>query len=420
MAKPTLRRVEAIDADRSYTFSYVWNGLPVVGSILTFKNLTNTTAPDVVIDVTSYLSSVDYEPDELVADGKSKLQNGCKYSASVQVKYSASSDVNNPSLSEVSDTIQFYCFPTPSISINDLIETEDGISKVTTASFNCTLSYDNKGYPANILNTYKVEVYQDAALSVLVRSTDVLYTRGELNNLTAYIGGLNDGYEYYIYAYGSTNYGMDVEGHVYHITVNYSSRLDTAFVASVKNGHVELNIREKIINGHWLVPSLAEYTSYDTDGTPAEAVVVKGNKIYFDKNVDVSREPNISNFKAILKCSDIIIDNETPFLNIAESGVLQATEQLQGAYIKLVAVTNMKYSENLNDKITWTNKDVRILCLASNDRGIIRMTYSNSLPLTITKADDGDYHIVKADLIIELEAKNGYYNLNIRKEVIDV
>lgn len=420
MAKPTLRRVEAIDADKSYTFSYVWNGLPVVGSILTFKNLTNTTSSDIVIEATSYLSSIDYEPDELIADGKTKLQNGCKYSATVQVKYSASSDIDNYSLSDISDAIQFYCFPTPSISINDLLETEDGISKVTTASFNCTLSYNDKGYPSNILNTYKVEVYQDAALSVLVRSTDVLYTRGELNNLTAYIGGLNDGYEYYIYAYGSTNYGMDVEGHVYHITVNYSSRLDTAFVASVKNGHVELNIREKIINGHWLVPSLAEYTSYDTDGIPAEAVVVKGNKIYFDKNVDVSREPNISNFKAILKCSDIIIDNETPFLNIAESGVLQATEKLQGAYIKLVAVTNMKYNEDLNDKTTWTNKDVRILCLASNDKGIIRMTYSNSLPLTITEADDGDYHIVKADLIIELETKNGYYNLNVRKEVIDV
>ena len=48
MAKPTLRRVEAIDGNRDYTFSYVWTGLPVVGSILRFRNITNDIDDEVV------------------------------------------------------------------------------------------------------------------------------------------------------------------------------------------------------------------------------------------------------------------------------------------------------------------------------------------------------------------------------------
>lgn len=81
LAKPILQRVDAIDADKNYTFLYVWNGLTIVGSILTLTNL--VTQEVITVETTGYGAFLDYEPDALT----NKLKNGYKYSATIQVKY---------------------------------------------------------------------------------------------------------------------------------------------------------------------------------------------------------------------------------------------------------------------------------------------------------------------------------------------
>lgn len=405
MSKPVLKRVDAIDGEKEYTFLYTWNGLQVVGSILTLKNLTNIYEEPIIIDTTSYLSSIDYIPNSTLYEN---LKNGCKYSASVQVKYSSTTNIGLFEKSEVSNEIQFYCFKTPNLTINGLSLT--GINTINTASFNCNLSYDNFNHNSNVLNQYKLEVYQDKNLSVLINSTDILYTKGDINNLSAYLGGLNDGQEYYIYVYGITTYGMYTNGNVYHINVSYSTKLNTVFTAEIKNGHIELNINEKRIDGKWLYPDLAKYNPTDSH-IKNEAVVVRDNKIYFDENVEIGSINDINNFKIIIKCSNIIIDNKNSFFNLYENSEFNNKDDEN---LKLIATTKLSYSENLKSS---SNRDVRILCVVKSKSGFIKMTYSNKINVKIMKDENGIF-LINENLILELKANNGYYDISIRKEYI--
>ena len=383
MAKPILQRVDAIDADKDYTFLYIWNGLTIVGSILTLTNL--TTKEVVTVETTGYGAFLDYEPDKLT----NKLKNGYKYSAVIQVKYGT---IANYTLSEKSDAIQFHCFETPKLTINELGTST--ITKIATASFNCNLTYTSK-YSENILNTYKVEVYQDADLTVLLRSTDVLYTKGQLDKLTAYVGGLTDDTTYYIYCSGVTNYGMNVQGAVYEIVVHYDTDFNTGFTADVVDGHIELSIHEKIITGKWGVP---ENALYDNKDEPNEAIVSFNNeRIYFDEGVDIDDE-----FKLIIKCSDIKLTNNEEILTMYSSEF--------GSSIKLIATTNIGFDEEISEG----TKNIRILCLSQN-KGFVGMTYSNSISVEITEDTLSNGFNINNELIIEVSCKKGYFNIVVRE-----
>lgn len=388
MAKPILQRVDAIDADKNYTFLYVWNGLTIVGSILTLTNL--VTQEVITVETTGYGAFLDYEPDALT----NKLKNGYKYSATIQVKYGT---IASYTLSEKSDTIQFHCFETPKLTINELGTST--VTKIETASFNCNLTYTSK-YSENILNTYKVEVYQDADLTVLLRSTDVLYTKGQLDKLTAYIGGLTDDTTYYIYCSGVTNYGMSVQGAVYEIVVHYDTNFDTAFTADVVDGHIELSIHEKIITGKWGVPKNA---LYDNKNEPNEAVVYFNNeRIYFDEGVDIDNE-----FKLIIKCSDIKLTNSEEFLTMYS--------REYGSFIKLIATANIGF----NEEITKGTKNIRVLCLSQN-KGFVGMAYSNNMSVEVVEDALSDGFIINNELIIEVSCNKGYFNVVVKEEDNDV
>lgn len=384
MAKPILQRVDAIDADRDYTFLYIWNGMTIVGSILTLKNL--TTKEIITIETTGYGAFLDYKPDTLT----NRLKNGYKYSATIQIKYGT---MSNYTLSEKSDAIQFCCFETPKLTINELGTST--INRIETASFNCNLRYTST-YSDNILNTYKVEVYQDADLCILLRSTDILYTKGQLDKLTAYIGGLADDTTYYIYCSGTTNYGMNVDGTVYEIVVHYDSDFNTAFTADVVDGHIELSIHEKIITGKW---GVSENALYDNEREPNKAIVYFNNeKIYFDDGVDIDDE-----FKLIVKCSDIQLNNNKEFLMMCSSEY--------GSLIKLIPTTNIGFNEEIGEG----TKDIRILCLSQN-KGFIGMTYSNTISANITKDTLNNGFNINNELIIEVSCHKGYFNIILREE----
>lgn len=388
-----------MDADRNYTFIFGWNGNPVMGSRITLTNVNDTT-DTITIESSKNLLSIDYIPDEL----NKKLKNGNKYTAIVEVKYLYS--YNNPDVdiwSEKSNPVQFSCFETPSISIDGL--NPNTINTVNFASINCSLSYDNKGYDNNILDTYKVELYQNPDLSLLVNTTDVLYTKGVTDNLNAFIGGLIDGQTYYLYAYGLTNYGMDVEGSVYPIVVHYSNRLEAAFTATVNDGHVELNIHEHIITGYWNNPNDEMYNDTQTK------VIVGDDGITFDQGFNIE-----DNFSGIIKCVNIKIDNKTPIIKLRDI-------ETGNNYIALIPVTDIPYSliaDSVSDYVNLAGtRDVRILCLSFKASGITSMTYSNYLNVNIVTKDNQNFYIESfenQDFIIDLSSKNGYFNIEFRRE----
>ncbi len=404
MIKPVLQKITAIDADRDYTFVFGWNGSPIMGSRITITNVNDAT-DEIVIESSKNLSSIDYIPSELDI----KLKNGHKYTATLQVKYNVNyiDSAENFAWSINSNAIQFLCFETPSLSIEGLNQNTTNI--VNIASMNCSLIYDNKGYENNILDTYKVELYQDPELRVLVNTTDVLYTKGVTNNLNAFIGGLIDNTTYYIYAYGATNYGMDVEGHVYPIVVHYSTRLDAAFTALVNDGHVELNIHEHTITGCWGNDESEVYND-----TRTKAIVDKGG-ITFSKGFLVD-----NNFKGIIKCGNIKIDNSKPIVVLSE---IDSNKNKYSNYIELIPVTDIKYSliaDSESDFVNLTGtRDVRILCLSFDENGIASMNYSNYLQVNIISNDNTNFYIEtpeNQDFIIELSGKNGYFDINFRRE----
>lgn len=396
MAKPILQRVIAIDAEKPYSFLYTWNGATIVGSILKITNLTRTVS-DITIETNGYLSASEYTPSELT----SALVNGDKYSATLQVKYSVTGSMTNYILSDVSSPIQFYCFKTPTLTIKDL--NTSSINEVNTASFGCNLSYDNKGYVDNILDAYKVEVYQDADLTVLLKSTDKILTKGDTTALSAYIGGLENGNTYYLYCYGITNYEMTTSGSVYPIRINYNSTLNAAFTASVNDGHIELNLYNHTISGYWGDPQYKSYTYVDDNGL---AQVNSDNKgIYFDEGVTVS-----DNFKSIMQHKNIILDNNTPFFKLYG---LDDSLNIKNT-INLIAVTELGFDESLED-VKNTTRPVKILCLSKMENGLVGLTYSNELSLSIGVNDEGDC-IITDKLKLIIISKNGYYSINIQKE----
>lgn len=409
--RPVLQRVSAIDANKPYTFMFNWNGKPIMGSVLTITNAQNG-AKVLEIESTKNLSSIDYDP----SMGTKKLTNGKQYKATVKVIYNENyiDTSANSAESYESDSIQFMCFETPKLSIEEL--NANTINNIGMASINCNLKYDNKTHSNNILSSYRVDLYQDADLSVLINSSGIKYTKGDVENLPISIGGLIDNHTYYVYVHGITNYDMEVEGTVYQIVVHYSTRFDTAFTASVNDGHVELYIHEHIISGRWDSTDDIEEPIFIDDNTKVDA---KENEVIYDKGFTINGD-----FKGIIKCSNILINNEFPIIQLKQF-MPNSLPTPYVNYLQLIPTTQVSYVDYLKKgyyDLSGT-RDVRILCLAFRENGIVTSTYSNPLQLHIVEKNNSKNYYIDTeennDLIITLRAKNGYYDITFAKEMMD-
>ena len=207
--KPILYNIFAIDATKDNDVLFVWNGLQAIGSILTIKEVGNSSFVKIISHNGNVLQTT-------IPSGI--LKNGKTYYATIQVKYK---DTNGSDItSESSASCQFACYDTPTLSINGFSTT--GINKVNTASLSLNILYDSK-YEDNILEKFNVSVYTDSYCTQLLRKSNDVYTKGNLDNLYTYVGNLSTNSIYYIVVTGATNHNMQIQSAVYTVQISYNT-----------------------------------------------------------------------------------------------------------------------------------------------------------------------------------------------------
>ena len=193
--KPTLYNISAFDATKDKSITFIWNGNQA------FKNeciIRNNSTNTIVYQNTQ-------ETFQLKHDIKANsLQNGVLYNVTIKVI-----DKDN-NVSEISNPILFYCFSTPTLTIDNLTENQI----IQNASYQVNLSY--KQAEGEQLQYYQVMLY--GLDKVQIWTSGVKY---DTSSLTATISSLEDNGTYYIRATGYTINGMLVDTGYIEFSVDY-------------------------------------------------------------------------------------------------------------------------------------------------------------------------------------------------------
>ena len=361
--KPILYNIFAIDATKDNDVLFVWNGLQAIGSILTIKEVGNSSFVKIISHNGNVLQTT-------IPSGI--LKNGKTYYATIQVKYK---DTNGSDItSESSASCQFACYDTPTLSINGFSTT--GTNKVNTASLSLNILYDSK-YEDNILEKFNVSVYTDSYCTQLLRKSNDVYTKGNLDNLYTYVGNLSTNSIYYIVVTGATNHNMQIQSAVYTVQISYNTDINSVLEASVNNGHVVLTLQQKTIVGEWegAGNTINQYNN-------GMAIVTYGDNIVFDTNWD-----STPNFSMVIKVKNPICDNIHNFMAIANG------------------------TKNIKLYITNNNKSIKV-CAIDNVTG--SMAYSNVIEnQSIGNKQGLNQTYVNGTFTIKLKKKNGRIFLNI-------
>lgn len=203
LTTPILNSVPAWDKANGQTFTFnVVGGDAVVGNILyILDNSTNT--------VVYTLTTTSFQYQAVVPANATGLSNGTYYSAYVVTKN------GNGDLSSPSNTIQFYCYTTPSWAISNI----SSGSIVTNSSIAPQASYSQSQGEA--LSDYTFMLY-DSSQTQLATS-GVLYTGSSASSQTVTYNffGLEDNTVYYIRATGHTVEGTVLDTGMIVFTVSY-------------------------------------------------------------------------------------------------------------------------------------------------------------------------------------------------------
>lgn len=223
---PKLYELSAFDATKESTFTFNWSGAQARGNKLeVYNNETNT----IIYSSTQTTMKLEH------VIPANTLQNGVCYNAVIYVL-----DSNSTVISDVSNTIIFFCFTTPTFQFLNI--TDNFI--IENSNFDVSISYIQP--EGEILTQYQFQLcdlsktaIQTKGIQYLVESVDTVQSR---------LSGLENNSSYYIRATGKTLNGM---------------LLDTGYV---------------LVNVRYLQPSLfsrVELTNMEHDGY----IVIRSNLI---------------------------------------------------------------------------------------------------------------------------------------------
>ena len=185
LTKPILNTVPAWDVVDGQTFTFnVIGGDVVVSNTLYIKdNSTNT--------IVYTLTTVSYKYECEVPANASGLENGKYYSAYIITHDSSNND------SPPSNTIQFYCYITPSWTLNINSQTT-----IVNSYFNAIVTYNQP--QGELLNDYTISLYDSS--ENLAMSSGMLYVNSTEFPLSLeyMFQGLEDNTRYFLRAIGHT------------------------------------------------------------------------------------------------------------------------------------------------------------------------------------------------------------------------
>ena len=232
LTTPVLSAQNAFDANLAHVFTFnVYSGSQVTGSKLTIKN--NSTL-EVAYDGTQ----TTYAFEHTVPAGT--LANGTYYQASIQTM-DAQGNLSSPS-----NTIQFYCYSTPSLMLTNLPTS----NLVTNASYNFEATYDQAQSEA--LDSYIFNLYSSSG--ILISSSGQRYnTSTSVPLVLSYtFDGFDNNTSYLIEVNAVTVEGTQVTTGQVQIIVQYSQQglFSTLYLTNnCQNGYITVQSNIVAING---------------------------------------------------------------------------------------------------------------------------------------------------------------------------
>lgn len=270
LTKPILLAKSAFDASLDTVFTFT---VPSGGDQVTKNRLTiiNQSTGLQVYQATQTTFSLTHTL------ALSTLTNGVYYSAYINT-FNASNE-----MSVDSNTIQFYCYTTPSFAFSNL----PSGNIITNNSFSFEITYNQA--EGELLNSYKFDLYD--AQNVLVSTSGVKFVGSSTappTIITYEFGGFSDNTAYYIQGSGVTIEGTEIQTLLTAFTVKYIQPNVFAIVELSQNcagGYVTAKSNMTKIEGA-SNPSPPTYIDNNAVDLTAEGSWVNWNQNQFDFSGD--------------------------------------------------------------------------------------------------------------------------------------
>ena len=263
---PILYLVQAFDSDVGTTIKFSWLGnQPILNTLRIRNNKTN----EIVYEASQTTMRLEH-----VIPSNNNLVNGQLYNASIRV-----TDSNN-SHSEWSDVALFYCFTTPTFTIN--IESGQVIQAQT---YGVNITYDQP--EGELLQSYRVQVFNSNMESVYDSSMRYILD-------TVRIANLQDNNSYYIIATGTTINGIELTTGLIPFVADFI-KSEAYFVCELQNMYDTggIYIKSNIVSVEGRADSNVTYGDGYADLTD--------NKVYFDQGFSISND-----FAIMIKGKDFV------------------------------------------------------------------------------------------------------------------
>ena len=267
--KPVLFLIRSFDSNVETTIKFSWLGnLPVSNTLRIRDNLTN----EIVYEKTQTTMRLEH-----TISSNNNLINGRLYNASICV-----TDSNN-SISEWSDVQLFYCFTTPTLSIN--------ISQgqvIQAQTYGVEITYDQS--EGELLQSYRAIVY--SANNEVIYDSDIRYILDTIK-----ITNLQDNGDYSIVVTGTTINGMNISTERISFSVDFI-KSEAYFVCELENMYNTggIYIKSNII-------SVEGYSDKEVVYIDKDIADLTNNVVHFDSGFSIN-----NNFALAIK-GDMNVDS---------------------------------------------------------------------------------------------------------------
>lgn len=230
LTQPILNPINAFDASMDYTFTFVSiGGNQVVANILTI--IDNSNGEEVYKETQSTMRLEHILP-------ANTLENGNYYSASIQTVDNAEQ------VSQSSIAVPFYCYSTPSLTINNMPIN----GTINNNSYTFRGSYSQ--LEGELLNSYQFILYNNN--KEVISKTNIIYYDTD-NSLSYNITGMSSNTSYFIELTGVTVNGTRITSGLLPFNVNYSQAASFAIcdlVNDCDNGYIQISSNIVSISGN--------------------------------------------------------------------------------------------------------------------------------------------------------------------------
>lgn len=325
--KPSLYLIQAFDRDVGTTIKFSWLGNQPVSNTLRIKN--NETN-EIVYEITQTTMRLEH-----TISASNKLINGKLYNASVRI-----TDSNN-SHSEWSDVALFYCFTTPTFTIN-----VDAGQIIQAQTYGVNITYVQP--EGELLQSYKVQVFNSNMESIY--DSNIRYILDIVR-----IANLQDNNSYYIIATGTTINGIELSTGLIPFVADFI-KSEAYFVCELQNMYDTggIYIKSNIVSVEGYADSNVTYIDNDYADLSA-------NKVYFDQGFSI-----VNDFALMIKGKNFEIgkqvacikgnDETINIYNKYDATTSQYYFELESIYKQNVYVITYNYSPIDDDISLWIRR----------------------------------------------------------------